>query len=88
MKDFGDILIGDWGEDGMKRENVLHQIGHQFLEHPATEQQDKFTRIDVRLRLFARYEKTPVYRIIVGVLTKPIEEVLAPLGHRVKPASE
>jgi HNH endonuclease len=81
----GDILIGNWGEDGMERENVLHQIGVSFVEHDATDQHGKFVRVDVRLRLFARYEKTPVYRIIVGVLTKPIDEVLAPHGQRSVP---
>jgi hypothetical protein len=80
-----DILIGDWGEDGMKRENVLHQIGVSFVEHDATDQHEKIVRVDVRLRLFARYEKTPVYRIIVGVLTKPIDEVLGPHGQRSVP---
>ena len=84
----GDLLIGDWGEDGMARENVLHQVGVSFLEHAATEQHEKFVRIDVRLRLFARYERTPVYRIIAGVLTKPIDEVLAPLGQRAAPSNE
>jgi hypothetical protein len=76
----GDLLIGDWGEDGMARENVLHQIGHSFLQHNATADHGEFVRVDVRLRLFARYERTPVYRIITGVLKKPIDEVLAPLG--------
>jgi hypothetical protein len=78
----GDILIGNWGEDGMARhEKLLHQIGGAFVQH------DQWVRMDVRLRLFAAYENTPVYRIIVGVLTKPIDEVLTPLGLRVAPSN-
>jgi hypothetical protein len=76
----GDILIGDWGEDGMIRnDKLLHQLGGSFIQH------DEWVRIDVRLRLFAQYEQTPVYRIIAGVLKKPIDEVLAPLGMKAAP---
>ena len=81
----GDFLIGDWGEDGMARENVLHQIGVKFVEYKWTNRLEKFISVDVRLRLFARYERTPVYRIIAGVLTRPIDDVLARLGRRVVP---
>lgn len=71
----GDVWIGNWGEDGMKRDpNIAHQIGHAFVEYGAQ------IRIDVRLRLFASYDRTPVYRIAVGFLTTPIEELPAPRG--------
>jgi hypothetical protein len=73
----GDILLGNWGEDGMRRhQNLLHQVGVAFIEV------GNRVRIDVRLRLFAAYDNTPVYRIIVGLLTKPLDEFLAPLGLR------
>lgn len=73
----GDMVIGNWGEDGMARhDHLLHQIGVGFMKDR------NWTRIDVRLRLFASHDQTPVYRIVVGVLTKPINDVLAPLGQR------
>jgi hypothetical protein len=76
----GDALVGNWGEDGMEKDDrTLHQIGVGFVQH------NEFVRVDVRLRLFAAYEKSPVYRIIAGVLTKPIDEVLAPHGLRSGP---
>jgi hypothetical protein len=73
----GDVFIGNWGEDGMRRyPGLLHQIGHAFVEA------NDRVRVDVRLRLFAEYDNTPVYRIIVGLLTKPLDDVLASRGLR------
>ena len=79
----GDIFLGNWGEDGMRRHaNLLHQVGMGFVDV------GNRVRVDVRLRLFAAYENTPVYRIIVGLLTKPLDVILAPLGQRsVRPNS-
>lgn len=76
----GDFFIGNWGEDGMRRhEHLLHQIGAAFVEDRGR------IRVDVRLRLFAAHDRSPVYRIIVGVLKKPIDDILAPLGLRSVP---
>jgi hypothetical protein len=73
-------LIGNWGEDGMARPpGVIHQIGYAFRELG-----DRVL-IEVRIRLFANLENTPVYRIAVGFLTKPLDDVLAPLGMRSAP---
>jgi len=58
---------------------VIHQIGHSF-----TDVGDRVL-IQVRIRLFAALENTPVYRIAVGFLNKPLDEVLAPLGLRSAP---
>ena len=76
----GDTLIGNWGEDGMARPvGLLHQIGQAFVEEKGR------VRIDVRLRLFADHENTPVYRVIAGYLTKPIDDVLARRGWQSRP---
>jgi hypothetical protein len=73
-------LLGNWGEDGMARPpGVIHQIGHSF-----TDVGDRVL-IQVRIRLFAALENTPVYRIAVGFLNKSLDEVLAPLGLRSAP---
>jgi hypothetical protein len=73
-------LIGNWGDDGMEvPPGVMHQIGHAFRDFG-----DK-VMIAVRIRLFAALENTPVYWITVGSLTKPLDEVLAPLGLRSVP---
>jgi HNH endonuclease len=68
-------LLGNWGEDGMVRPSgVIHQVGMGFSNLG-----DKIL-LEVRIRLFAAYENTPVYRVVTGVLTKPLDAVLAPLG--------
>ena len=81
--DFGAYLIGKWPEDEMFRgPGLLHQIGYAFR---------RFQNRDyavVRLRLFAEHDRTPIYEIVAGPLTKPIDDVLAPLGQQVVPASE
>jgi hypothetical protein len=58
---------------------VTRQIGHAFRDVG-----DRIM-IAVRIRLFAELENTPVYWIAVGFLTKPLDEVLAPLGMRSLP---
>lgn len=71
-------LIGNWGEDHMVRpSNLIHQIGLAFNQGNAGK-----VLVECRIRLFAALDHTPVYRIAVGFLTKPIDEVLAPLGLR------
>jgi hypothetical protein len=73
-------LVGDWGQDGMAvPAGVIHQIGHSFREVG-----DRIM-IAARIRLFAELENTPVYWIAVGFLTKPLDDVLAPLGMRSVP---
>jgi hypothetical protein len=76
------LLIGDWPEDYMaKPSGVLHQIGHAFADWGAR------VLVQVRIRLFAEHQYTPIYRVLVGFLTKPLDEVLAPLGLRSVPPS-
>lgn len=71
------FFIGDWPEDGMARpDNVLHQIGMVFFPW------GQRTQVQVRLRLFAAHALTPIYRIVVGELTQPINHVLAQIGLR------
>jgi hypothetical protein len=62
--------------------NLLHQVGSCFVRD------GDYVRIDVRIRLFALYDNTPVYRVIAGVLTKPIEDVLRPRGLRAIPPND
>jgi hypothetical protein len=77
------FLIGDWPEDGMaRRQGLLHQVGMAFRHLEGRDY------ICMRLRLFADLDNTPIYQIIVGPLTKPIDDVLAPLGQRVIRTSE
>ena len=79
----GSLLIGNWGEDGMARSsNLLHQVGLAFAED-----REK-VRIDARIRLFAALDNTPVYRVLVGYLNKPLDDVLAPRGMRSLPIRE
>jgi hypothetical protein len=76
-KQQGSILLGNWGEDGMaRRADLIHQVGLAFVD-----QADR-VRVDVRIRLFAAYANTPVYRVLAAYLTKPLDENLAPRGLR------
>jgi hypothetical protein len=69
-------LVGNWPEDGMHRTpNLLHQVGAGFMEMA-----DGRVMINARIRLFAEHEHTPIYRIVVGFLSKPLDDVLAVAG--------
>jgi hypothetical protein len=72
----GGLLVGEWEEDGMPRsgENLLHQVGVAFQEWESR------VLINVRIRLFASYDRTPIYRVLAGILTIPLRDALAPLG--------
>ena len=77
----GGYLVGNWGEDGMPRvPNLLHQVGAAFSDQP-----DGRVIVNVRIRLFAELQYTPVYRVVAGFLTKPLDNVLAPLGLQAMP---
>jgi hypothetical protein len=77
-------LIGNWGEDGMaKPSGILHQVGLAFREW-----RDGRIIIETRIRLFAEYENTPIYRVMTGFLSKSLDEVLAPIGLRPVPPNE
>lgn len=76
------FFIGDWPEDGMARPpDILHQIGMVFAPW------GQGTQVQVRLRLFASQAQTPIYRILAGELTKPLNHVLARLGLKAVPPS-
>lgn len=78
----GALFLGNWGKDGMARPpGLLHQVGMGF------ENWGGQVVINVRIRLFAEYERTPVYHVLAGILTKPLADVLAPLGLRPLPPS-
>lgn len=72
--DLGSYLIGRWPEDGMPRITGTCQIGMAFC------QWGQQTLVNVRLRLFPSHHRIPIYHIVVGALTKPIDDVLMPLG--------
>ena len=64
------------GELGLENLEPLLQVGLAFVD-----QADR-VRVDVRIRLFAAYANTPVYRVLAAYLTKPLDENLAPRGLR------
>jgi hypothetical protein len=70
----GSYLIGKWPEDGMAQINGTCQIGMAFCRWG---NQDL---VNVRLRLFPSHPLIPIYHVVVGTLTKPIDEILARLG--------
>jgi hypothetical protein len=72
--DLGSYLIGRWPEDGMPQINGTCQIGMAFCEW------GQQTLVNVRLRLFPSHHRIPIYHVVVGALTKPINAVLVPLG--------
>lgn len=73
----GSFLIGGWPEDGMHQPVATCQIGHAFCEWGSQ------TLVNVRLRFFPEHPMIPIYHVIVGAITKPLTEILEPLGLKV-----
>lgn len=70
----GSYLVGGWPEDDIPQIDGSCQIGMAFS------QWGEKTLVNTRLRLFPSHPQIPIYHVAVGTLTKPIDEVLAPLG--------
>jgi hypothetical protein len=78
----GKLVIGNWPDVTVKRpDNLLHQAGLAFIEV------GNRVRVEARIRLFAGTERTPAYRVLVGYLTKPLDDILAPIGLQSVPPS-
>jgi hypothetical protein len=72
----GSYFIGKWRDEVEKPRlpGLLHQVGVAVVQYP-----DR-ALLEVRIRLFAEHENTPVYRVIAGRLIKDVPSLPAPLS--------